>query len=171
MIEFNIDNYLRISWQDVLLVCISSFLIVVFCKHFFWNKILDFIAKRQAVIQSNIDASVEEKKRVEKLKEDWQKKMDNAGEEAGKIIDSARKQALVQKDEILDKARQEAQIIEKNAREEVEQERMKAASQMKDAITDVAIAAAGQILQQEVDETRQKQLLDDFITQAGEGKW
>ena len=32
MIDFNIDNYLRISLTDVVLVCISTFLIVMFAK-------------------------------------------------------------------------------------------------------------------------------------------
>ena len=40
MIDFNIDNYLRISLTDVVLVCISTFLIVMFAKKFFWGKLL-----------------------------------------------------------------------------------------------------------------------------------
>ena len=40
MIDFNIDNYLRISLTDVVLVCISTFLIVMFAKKFFWDKLL-----------------------------------------------------------------------------------------------------------------------------------
>ncbi|WP_242744436.1 ATP synthase F0 subunit B [Allobaculum sp. Allo2] len=69
MIDFNIDNYLRISWQDVLLVCISSLIIVLFCKHFFWDKILAFINKRQKLIQDNIDSSETlKKKRFRKRK-------------------------------------------------------------------------------------------------------
>ncbi|WP_256460714.1 hypothetical protein [Allobaculum sp. Allo2] len=42
---------------------------------------------------------------------------------------------------------------------------------MKAAITDVAIAAAGQILDSEIDADKQKKILDDLIDEAGEGKW
>lgn len=45
MIDFNIDNYLRISLTDVVLVCISTFLIVMFAKKFFWEKLLTLIQK------------------------------------------------------------------------------------------------------------------------------
>ena len=33
MIDFNIDNYLRISLTDVVLVCISTFLIEFYLLH------------------------------------------------------------------------------------------------------------------------------------------
>lgn len=171
MIDFNIDNYLRISWQDVLLVCISSFIIVVLCKHFFWNKILDFIAKRQALIQSNIDSSEKIKEEAETLKQEYDNKMKQAGTRANEIISNAKDQAEAQKEEILRSAELQAQHIEKAAREEIERDRMKAEAEMKNAIADVAIAAAGQILQSEVDADKQQQVLDDLIERAGEGKW
>ena len=60
---FNIDNYLRISLTDVVLVCISTFLIVMIAKKFFWDKLLTLISKRQALIQENIDFFCTIKKR------------------------------------------------------------------------------------------------------------
>lgn len=43
MVDFNIDNYLRISPTDVILVLISTALIILFAKHFFWDKLTAFI--------------------------------------------------------------------------------------------------------------------------------
>ena len=56
---FNIDNYLRISLTDVVLVLISTLLIVLIAKKFFWDKILAFMENRQNMIQENIDFSHE----------------------------------------------------------------------------------------------------------------
>lgn len=171
MIDFAIDNYLRISWQDVLLVCISTFLIVIFCKHFFWNKLLEFIARRQALIQDNIDSS--EKLRNEALEEkkQYDAQLASAGAKANEIIAQARREAEAQKTEIVDSARAQADNIGRAAREDIERDKLKAQKEMKTAITDVALAAAGQILESEIDETRQKEILDKLIDQAGEGKW
>ena len=69
---FNIDNYLRISLTDVVLVCISTFLIVMIAKKFFWDKLLTLISKRQALIQENIDSSVQLKKEAEDIKEQYE---------------------------------------------------------------------------------------------------
>ncbi|WP_288876755.1 F0F1 ATP synthase subunit B [uncultured Allobaculum sp.] len=171
MIDFNIDNYLRISWQDVLLVCISSLIIVLFCKHFFWDKILAFINKRQKLIQDNIDSSETLKKEALQEKEEYDRQLAAAGSRADEIIDQARREALVEKDSILDQAQKQASNIERAAKEDIEKERLRAQGEMKAAITDVAIAAAGQILDSEIDADKQKKILDDLIDEAGEGKW
>lgn len=171
MIDFNIDNYLRISWQDVLLVCISSLIIVLVCRHFFWDKLLAFVAKRQALIQDNIDSSEALKKEAGELKEQYDDKIRHAGAEASQILANARNEAELEKEQILKSAHSQAENIEKQAREEIDKERIAAQSEMKSAIADVAFAAAGQILQQEVDAEKQKQVIDDFIQQAGEQKW
>ncbi len=171
MIDFNIDNYLRISWQDVLLVCISTFLIVLFVKHFFWNKLLAFIDKRQALIQSNIDAS--EKLRQEALEEkkEYDAQIASAGAKANEIIDLAKREAEAQKTQILDSAKTQAENIERAAKEDIERDKLKAQKEMKNAITEVALAAAGAILESEIDADKQQDILDQLIDQVGEGQW
>lgn len=171
MIDFNIDNYLRISWQDVLLVCISSLLIVLFCKHFFWDKLLAFIDKRQKLIQNNIDSSEQLKAEALKEKQAYDAQLASAGSKANAIIDRAKREAKAEKEQILAEARSQADNISRAAQEEIERDRLRAAGEMKDAITDVALAAAGQILGAEIDADKQKKILDDLIDEAGEGKW
>lgn len=171
MIDFNIDNYLRISWQDVLLVCISTFIIVAVCKHFFWNKLLAFIEKRQKLIQDNIDQSEVLKSEAAKDKEIYENKLKGVGAEAAKIIDSAKQEANLERTQILDQAKSQAAHIERAAKEEIERDKLKAQTEMKDAITDVAMAAAGAILQDEVNEEKQKKIIDQFLDQAGEQAW
>lgn len=171
MIDFNIDNYLRISWQDVLLVCISSFIIVVVCRHYFWNKLLAFIQKRQALIQENIDASEKLKVQAREKRDEYDAQLAQAGQKANAIIDQARAEAVHEKNEIIASARTQAENIERAAREDVVRDQLRAQAQMKNAITDVAFAAAGQILEAEIDEQKQKDIVDRIIEQAGEGKW
>ncbi len=171
MIDFNIDNYLRISWQDVLLVCISTFIIVVLCRHFFWDKLLAFIAKRQALIQDNIDSSQKLKDEAQQVKDRYDQQMAGIRTEATEIIDQARREAESEKTQIIASAKNQAENIERAAQEDIERDKLKAQKEMKSAITDVALAAAGQILESEIDENKQKEILDRLIDQAGEGKW
>lgn len=171
MIDFNIDNYLRISWQDVLLVCISSFIIVLICRHFFWDKLIAFIQKRQALIQSNIDASEKLKEDAQQAKDRYDQQLASAGAKANAIIDQAKKEANLEKTQILADARTQADNMERAAKEGIERDRLRAQSEMKGAITDVAFAAAKQILESEIDETKQQEIVDRVIDQAGEGQW
>ena len=169
MIDFNVSNYLRISLTDVVMVLISTGLIVAFAKRFFWDKILSFVKQRQDLI--NIDESKKLKAQAQAQKEQYDAKMKEAGQDAHAIIESARASANEQKKQILESAHSEAVRIKERAQEELERDRLKAQDQMKEAISDVAIEAAKKLVEKEMDEATQKQLVDDFITQAGQHKW
>ena len=160
MIDFNIDNYLRISLTDVVLVCISTFLIVMSAKKFFWDKLLTLIQKRQDLIQENIDSSVAIKQQAEDVKEKYDEKLRNVSQEAHTILVSARAHADQEKQQIIKEANDEALRIKKNAQKE-----------MKKAISDVALSAASQLIKKEMDEETQKQFVEDFIEQAGDKQW
>lgn len=168
---FNIDNYLRISLTDVVLVLISTFLIVMFARKFFWDKLLNFIQKRQDLIQENIDSSQSLKAEAEQIKEQYDDKMKNAGKEAHEIIESAKATANEEKKQILLSAQNEAALIKEKACQDIEKEKRNAQKEMRNAISDVALQAAKQLIEKEMDEDVQKKYVDDFIDQAGDKQW
>ena len=171
MIDFNIDNYLRISLTDVILVCISTFLIVMFAKHVFWNKLVAFVKKRQDLIQENIDASIELKEEAQQTKAAYDDKMKEIGKEAHSIIESAKQQADQEKAQILSEANAQASRIKEAAHEDIERDKRKAEAEMKTAISDVAIEVAKNIVHKEMDEKTQQAYVDEFIEQAGKSEW
>lgn len=170
-ISFNIANYLRINLQDVLMVLVSTALIILFAKHFFWDKILQFIEKRQALIEANIQSSQDLKAEAAQIKDAYDEKMKHAGQDAHEILEMARSNANEQKKEILHQAQQEADRIKAKAQEDLERDRLLAEQEMKTVISDVAIEAAKKLVDKEMDETTQRQFVDDFISKAGEAKW
>ena len=115
MINFNIDNYLRISLTDVVLVLISTCLIIIIAKHFFWDKLVAFMQKRQAIIQENIDASNQLKMEVLNQKEVYDAKLKDVGKEAHSILESAKARAEEEKDEIIQNAQNQAEHIKRKA--------------------------------------------------------
>ena len=146
MIDFNVANYLRINLQDMVMTLISTVLIVLFAKHFFWDKILAFVKKRQDLIQGNIDSSEDLKKAALAQKEKYDVQMQHAGQDAHVIIETARANATQQKKEILDQANSEAARIKAKAQEDIDRDRLKAQDEMKEAISDVAIEAAKKLV-------------------------
>lgn len=168
MIDFNIDNYLRISPSDVILVLISTFLIVLFAKKFFWNKLLAFTAKRQQLIQDNIDSSVKIRQEAMDEKAVYDAKLKNAGKEAHEIIEEARTQAGEEKAQILSEARQQADRIGAAAREDIEREKLNAQKEMKNAISSVALTAAEALVKSDMDDKKREAFVADFIEQAQE---
>ena len=168
MVDFNVANYLRINLQDMIMTLISTILIVLFAKHFFWDKILAFVKKRQDLIQDNIDSSEDLKKAALAQKEKYDVQMQHAGQDAHVIIETARVNATHQKKEILDQANSEAARIKAKAQEDIDRDRLKAQDEMKEAISDVAIEAAKKLVDKEMDESTQRKFVDDFLAKAGD---
>ena len=170
-ISFNIDNYLRINLQDMIMVLVSTALIILFAKHFFWDKIIDLIQRRQALIQENVDSSFAIKAEAEEMKNQYNEKMKHAGQDAHVIIETARNSANEQKKAILAQAESEASRLKEKAQEDIDRDRLKAQEEMKSAISDVAIEAAKKLVDKEMDEGTQRKFVDDFIAEVGDSQW
>lgn len=171
MDAFTIENYLRISLTDVILVMISTILIVLIAKKFFWSKLVAFVEKRQQLVQANIDSSLALKKEAEDLKDQYDKQIMSAGQEANVILENARAQATQEKKQILSKAQQEAVLLKQKAQEDIEREKRNAQNSMKDAIGEVAVDVAKRFIADQMDEETQKKYVDDFISEAGDKSW
>lgn len=171
MDAFTIENYLRISLTDVILVMISTILIVLIAKKFFWSKLVTFVEKRQQLVQANIDSSLALKKEAEDLKDQYDKQIKSAGQEANVILENARAQATQEKKQILSKAQQEAVLLKQKAQEDIEREKRNAQNSMKDAIGEVAVDVAKRFVADQMDEETQKKYVDDFLSEAGDKSW
>lgn len=171
MDAFTIENYLRISLTDVILVMISTILIVLIAKKFFWSKLVAFVEKRQQLVQANIDSSLALKKEAEDLKDQYDKQIKSAGQEANVILENARAQATQEKKQILSKAQQEAVLLKQKAQEDIEREKRNAQNSMKDAIGEVAVDVAKRFVANQMDEETQKKYVDDFLSEAGDKSW
>ena len=111
----NIDDYLRINLYDAVLVLISTLLIVLIVKKFFWNYVRQYLEQRQAFIQSQLDESKANLQESEKLKTQYEEKMANAKQEALDLISAAKNTASREAGEIVSKARDDAHAIKEKA--------------------------------------------------------
>lgn len=167
----NIDNYLRLDVQDAVMVLISTILIIIFVKKFFWNYVQNYLDARQAHIQNELDESAAKLKESEELKMQYEEKMANAKSEAKEIIAIAKDNASKEAQGIVAKAKDNAEAMKEKAALDIENERAKVKEQIKEEISEVAFLAAAKVVGKELDETTHKKYVDDFITQAGEESW
>lgn len=167
----NIDDYLRINLYDAVLVLISTLLIVLIVKKFFWNYVRQYLEQRQAFIQSQLDESKANLQESEKLKTQYEEKMANAKQEALDLISAAKNTASREAGEIVSKAHDDAHAIKEKAEMEIEHEKAKVREQLKEEISEVAFLAARKIVEKELDESTHKKYVEDFIDEAGEQTW
>lgn len=168
---FDINNYLRLVPLDMLMVCISTLIIVLVAKHFFWDKVQVYLDKRSAVIQADLDDAKQKSIEATQLQEQYQQQMANARDEARQMMDAAKENAVAEKKDILHKANIQADGIKEKAMADIEREKTQAQKEMKAAITDVAFEAAKKIVGDELDETKHKQYIEEFMEHAGDDSW
>lgn len=169
--NIDISNYLRLDLVDVILVCISTFILCLVAKHFFWDHVLHYFEMRHQAIAADIHAGEEARKVGETYKAQYEEQMASVKDKAHSIIEVAQKHAGEEKKEILNIAKNEAENIKSKARNDMVREKIQAEKEMRKAISDVAFEAAKQIVKKEIDEDQQRGYIDDFIQHAGDDTW
>ena len=82
-----------------------------------------------------------------------------------------REESQVRETEIVDEARQEAARIIERANREVELEKKKALDDMKQEIVSIASLMAGKVVAASIDTTIQDMLIDETLKEMGESTW
>ena len=82
-----------------------------------------------------------------------------------KIINDAKDKANKMRDDILQKSQEESRKMIDQAKAEITQEKESAMSDLRHEVSDLAIKAAEKIINENLDETKQKKIVNDFISQ------
>ena len=167
----NIENYLRLNIVDALLVLISTFLIVVIGRKYFWNILKDYLDRRQEYIKAELNEAEGKNKESQKLFMESKSEIMKARKQADEILEMAESDAKKEANMIVAEARKKAEELLERAREEIALEKREAAENIKEQMGIIALAAAKEIIEKEVDEKAHRKFIKDFIHEAGEGVW
>ncbi len=128
-----------------------------------WKPILKALDTREESIRQSIERAEEAKNEAEKLLEENRRELARAEERAQQVIKEARELAEKMRNESVSKASQEANKVLEKAREEIERDKQQAITQLHGVVAELAVKAAGKILDETMDETRQKKLVESFL--------
>lgn len=145
----------------------STFVLFLFVYFFLWKKITRLIEARQEKALSELKGAQEAKERALKLVLEKDAEYQTAKEEARRLINEAVKEGNIQKDKIIEDAKEEARRRLNNADEEIKLEIEKSKKEIKDAIVDVAFAAAEKIVKKEIDRDKHHDIVKEFIKEVG----
>jgi F-type H+-transporting ATPase subunit b len=143
---------------------IISFLIMLWVmKRYAWKPLLAILDERRDKIQADLDAIEQEKARNAALEKEYQAKLDEidalAEEKSKKAIEEGKKIAL----KIQNEAHSKAKEIVNKSQEDLQKELLKAKTQLKNEIVDMALLASEKVLQMNLDTEKQKSLILDFV--------
>lgn len=157
------ESLLNLNPGLIVWTFITFFIVLFVLKKFAWKPLLSMLEKREEGIKSDIQRAEHAREEAERLLTEYKKNLQNAEVEARRIIDEARTMAKQLKDEIVESAHASAHNLTTQAKAEIQREKETALRQLRDEVADLAIQAAGKILDESLDDARHRKIVDTYI--------
>jgi F-type H+-transporting ATPase subunit b len=154
---FDINLGLSI-WTIVVFV-----LLLLILRRFAWGPILRAVQDREDHVRSTLESAASEREESTKLLEQYRKQMLEARREAQDLIAKAKEMGVTVRKEIEEKARQEANVIMEKARVSIEKEKEAALDELRQGTVDIALAAAGKLIAEELNQDKDRKLAVGFV--------
>ena len=138
---------------------------------FAWGPILKMVQDREDGIQSRLDQAANERGEAAKLLAEHRQQMADARRQAQQMIAEGKEAGERVRQDIEDKARAEGDAMIERARESIEREKDAALEELRKESVDLALAAAAKLVQESLDEKKDRELVMGFIEElSGEGE-
>jgi F-type H+-transporting ATPase subunit b len=146
-----------------------TFLLVLFVlKKWAWPPILSALDEREERIRSAIDDSEKARQEAEAVLSEHRSKLAAAEDEARQIIAEAREVGEKARNDIVEQAREEAQRAIDQARTSIEGEKRTAIAELRREMAELAVHAAGRLIDANLDDEKNRGLVDDLISKIPE---
>ncbi len=138
---------------------------------FIWRIVMgpvtNALEERDQHVARAIAAAEKASAEAEKARADVEIALGQAQAEAVKLMGEARQRAEVREHEIVDAAKQEAAGMVESARKAIRAEQDKAISAIRNEVVDLAMNAAGQVLERNVDHEDDRRLVSELVRGHG----
>ena len=136
---------------------------------FAWGPILKAVQDREDGIQSTLDRAAHERGEAAKLLAEHRQQMADARSQAQQAIAEGKEAGERVRRGIEEKARAEGDAMIERARESIEREKDAALEELRKESVDLALAAAAKLVQQSLDEKKDRELVMGFIDELSGG--
>jgi len=142
---------------------VTFFVLFLVLSRVAWKPLLSAVAKREKSIADSLKKAEDASSEAQKLLEEQQNNVRTAQENIQKMMKENKELAEKIKNEMLDKARDETRKLQQRAKEDIVRETEAAVMQLKKQVADLAIQAASHLIQENLDNKKQRELIDDYI--------
>lgn len=153
---------------DIIFQLVMFIILLALLKKFAWGPLMGIMKQREDHIANEINSAEESRVEAKKLLEEQRSLLKEARTEAQTLIENAKKQGDVQRDEIITLARTEADRIKESAKLEIEQQKEQAVAAIREQVATLSVMIASKVIEKELSEQDQEKLINDYIQEAGE---
>jgi F-type H+-transporting ATPase subunit b len=154
---------LRVDPGLAIWTAITFGLVVLLLRRFAWPTISKALADRESSIQESMDRAEKALAEARKVQSDNEAARRQAEQQAQTILREAREASEQIRATEKEKLSAEITRMREAAGAEIEQQKQRAIEELRAQVTELAIGAAGKILQENMDTDRQRGLVGKFI--------
>ena len=160
--------FLTIDPVTMITTLINTLILFLVLKHFLFKPVNKILDERKQNVEETYRQADEKLSEAARLESEYTEKLANAKEESAEIVKNATKRAQTRSDEIIAEAKKEASSLMVKANADIEKEKKRAVNQIKDEISDIALAVAEKVVEKEIDPKDHERLIESFISELGE---
>ena len=157
-------NPLIPAWNELIWGTVAFILLlVVLWRVGVFKRISEALAERTSKIEGQIQQAEAKQAEADRLLDEYRQQLAGAREEANRIVAEAREAAEQLRKDGQQRAQDEANRIFESARQEIGAERDRAARELRGEVGHLAVDVAERVIGWQLDEDRQRELIDQFI--------
>lgn len=153
---------------NLLFAIINIIVLFLLLRKFLIKPVRNIMEKRDEMIRSGLENARKSQSDAELMKQEYEEKLKNAGDISAGIISDAKKEAEARSKNILDEANAKADNILSSARENAETAKIKAVSEAKEQIADLAAEMARKLVTTSKGSNFDSGEYDRFIRETGD---
>lgn len=162
------ESFIGINFWTAFFVLMNTLAIFLVAKKFLFVPVKNMIDSRQKEIDAMYDAAGAAKESAQALENEYKEKLAQAQQTSDRMVKEAVVRGQNRQDEIISQANAEARAILDKAASDIAQEKKKALNDVKNEISEMAMAIAEKVVGRELNDVDQAKLVDEFIEELGD---
>jgi F-type H+-transporting ATPase subunit b len=147
-----------VLWTVITFIVLAGLL-----AKFAWKPLLTTLQERERTIRESLEQAQKARAEGEETLRRNQEILSQARRETAAILEQGKREAETLRAEILAQARKEAQDLVEQGKRQVQFEQKQAMEQLRTQVADLAIQAAERLITRSLDDSAQRQLVDDYV--------
>lgn len=149
---------------------ITFVLLLVVLKKLAWKPILESLDEREKTIKLSLDQAQKLQGENARLAEEQRRILEGARTEAAGLVQAAREAAEALRQKVEQAAQTEKARILASAQQEIETHKRAALAELRKTTADLSIQIAEKLIRQNLDDAKNRALVDQLITDVGHSK-
>ena len=160
MLEFHLST--------ILFTIINLLILFFLLKKFLFGRVNAVLEQRAALVKGEISSAEENNRQAEALKAQYEGQLQDAHQEAAKIVADAQTRAQRVYDGTVAEAQSEAQRLRHEAQAQIASERETMLRSARQEVASLALLAAAKAAGRSMDGNDDKAFVDEFLSEVGE---